>query len=60
MKNSQKNTWPKVINDDLLKQANSLKNKTFAISGQIKGTTQLPIPTEAENIINIDSKDIKK
>ena len=59
--NSQNcNDWPKVISDDLLRHINNLKNKTFVISGQMKGKTQLPIPAGAEKVADIDLDDAQK
>jgi dynein heavy chain len=53
--NSQnQNNWPKVISDDLLRHINNLKNKTFVISGQMKGKTQLPIPAGADKVADFD------
>jgi dynein heavy chain, axonemal len=46
--------WPKVISDDLIRHINNLKNKTYVISGQIKGKTQLPIPSGADRVSNED------
>jgi dynein heavy chain len=48
------NNWPKVISDDLLRHINNLKNKTFVISGQMKGKTQLPIPAGADKVADYD------
>lgn len=49
--------WPKVISNDLIRHINNLKNKTYVISGQMKGKTQLPIPPGAEKV---SDEDIKK
>jgi dynein heavy chain len=48
------NSWPKVISDDLLRHINNLKNKTFVVSGQMKGRTQLPIPAGADKVAELD------
>ncbi len=59
--NSQnQNDWPKVISDDLLRHINNLKNKTFVISGQMKGKTQLPIPAGADKVADFDLKSADK
>jgi dynein heavy chain len=53
--NSQNQSdWPKVISNDLMKHINNLKNRTFVISGQIKGKTQLPIPAGVEKVSDED------
>lgn len=52
--------WPKVISDDLLRHINNLKNKTFVISGQMKGKTQLPIPAGAEKVADFDLANAEK
>ena len=55
--NSQnQNDWPKVISSDLVRHVNNLKNKTYVISGQMKGKTQLPIPAGAEKVSDDDIK----
>lgn len=48
--------WPKVISNDLVKHVNNLKNRTYVISGQTKGKTQLPIPPGAERVSDEDLK----
>lgn len=48
--------WPKVISNDLIKHINNLKNRTYVISGQMKGKTQLPIPAGAERVSDEDLK----
>ena len=50
------NEWPKVISNDLIRHINNLKNKTYVISGQMKGKTQLPIPSGAEKVNDDDLK----
>jgi dynein heavy chain len=48
--------WPKVISSDLIKHINNLKNRTYVISGQMKGKTQLPIPAGIERVSDEDLK----
>jgi dynein heavy chain len=43
-----------------LRHINNLKNKTFVISGQMKGKTQLPIPAGAEKVADFDLDDAHK
>jgi hypothetical protein len=50
------NDWPKVISNDLIRLINKLKNKTCVISGQMKGKTQLPIPSGAEKYTDDEIK----
>ena len=52
--------WPKVISNDLIRHINNLKNKTYVISGQMKGKTQLPIPPGAEKVSDEDIKKAQK
>ena len=55
---NQKNQseWPKVITSDITRHVNNLKNKTYVLTGQIKGKTQLPIPSGAEKVTDQDIK----
>ena len=46
--------WSK--SNDLIKHINNLKNRTYVISGQMKGKTQLPIPAGAERVSDEDLK----
>ena len=46
--------WPKVISNDLNRHVNALKNKTYVITGQMRGKTQLPIPAGAEKVSDRD------
>lgn len=46
--------WPKVISNDLNRHINNLKNRTYVITGQMKGKTQLPIPAGAEKVSDRD------
>ena len=39
-----------------MRHINNLKNKTFVISGQMKGKTQLPIPAGADKVGENDLK----
>jgi dynein heavy chain len=50
----------KSVGDDLLKNLSSLRNKTFVISGQIKGKTQLPIPAGTEKLSDTNIDNINK
>jgi hypothetical protein len=52
--------WPKVISYDLIRHINNLKNKTQVISGQVRGRTQLPIPSGAEKVTEEDLKIAQK
>ena len=52
--------WPKVISNDLIRHINNLKNKTYVISGQMKGKTQLPIPPGAEKVSDEELKKAQK
>ena len=47
---NNQNGWPKVISNDIIRHINNLKNKTYVISGQMRGRTQLPIPPGAEKV----------
>jgi dynein heavy chain len=40
----------KVIANDLSRHISNLKNKTYVVTGQMKGKTQLPIPAGAERV----------
>ncbi|XP_039357479.1 dynein heavy chain 17, axonemal isoform X9 [Mauremys reevesii] len=42
--------WPKVVSDDVVKQAHRLKNEMFVMGGKIKGKTLLPLPEHLENL----------
>jgi dynein heavy chain, axonemal len=57
---NNQNDWPKVISNDLIRHINNLKNKTYVISGQMKGKTQLPIPPGAEKISEEDLKKVQR
>ena len=57
---NNQSVWPKVISNDLIRHINNLKNKTYVISGQMKGKTQLPIPPGAEKVSDEDLKKAKK
>jgi hypothetical protein len=52
--------WPKVISYDLIRHINNLKNKTQVISGQMRGRTQLPIPSGADKVTEEDVKMAQK
>lgn len=52
--------WPKVISNDLIRHINNLKNKTYVISGQMKGKTQLPIPSGAEKVSDEDLRSAER
>ncbi len=47
---NNQNDYLKVISNDLSRHLNNLKNKTYVISGQMKGKTQLPIPIGADKL----------
>ena len=47
---NNQNDYLKVISNDLFRHLNNLKNKTYVISGQMKGKTQLPIPIGADKL----------
>ncbi|KAM9001324.1 dynein axonemal heavy chain 17 [Sarcophilus harrisii] len=38
------NGWPRVVSEDIVRQAHKLKNDMFVMGGKIKGKTLLPIP----------------
>ncbi|KAL0984038.1 hypothetical protein UPYG_G00136240 [Umbra pygmaea] len=42
--------WPQVVSQDIQRHVNSLKNKVFLVSGQVKGKTLLPLPPGAERV----------
>lgn len=37
-----------------MRHVNNLKNRTYVLSGQMKGKTQLPIPAGADKVVDID------
>ncbi|XP_075760265.1 dynein axonemal heavy chain 17 isoform X2 [Pelodiscus sinensis] len=49
---SSENTsgWPQVVSDDVVKQAQRLKNEMFVMGGKIKGKTLLPLPEHLETL----------
>lgn len=57
---SNQTDWPKVISYDLIRHINNLKNKTQVISGQMRGRTQLPIPSGADKVTEEDVKMAQK
>ena len=44
--------WPNVVSDDILRHVGGLKGDVYVLSGQVKGRTLLPIPSQAEAIVN--------
>ncbi|XP_077689901.1 dynein axonemal heavy chain 17 [Eretmochelys imbricata] len=50
MKEENMSGWPKVVSDDVVKQAHRLKNEMFVMGGKIKGKTLLPLPEHLENL----------
>lgn len=44
--------WPRVVADDVIRQAHRLKNEMFVMGGKIKGKTLLPLP---EHLDSMDS-----
>ncbi|XP_049624579.1 dynein axonemal heavy chain 17 [Suncus etruscus] len=50
--NQSENTsgWPKVVSEDIVKQAHRLKNEMFVMGGKVKGKTLLPIPEHLESL----------
>ncbi|XP_007535628.1 dynein axonemal heavy chain 17 [Erinaceus europaeus] len=42
--------WPRVVSEDIAKQAHKLKNEMFVMGGKIKGKTLLPIPEHLESL----------
>ncbi|XP_062977556.1 dynein axonemal heavy chain 17 [Elgaria multicarinata webbii] len=43
--------WPRVVAEDVIRQAHRLKNEMFVMGGKIKGKTLLPLP---ENMATLD------
>lgn len=44
MKSENMAGWPRVVADDVIRQAHKLKNEMFVMGGKIKGKTLLPLP----------------
>ncbi|XP_054988433.1 dynein axonemal heavy chain 17 [Sorex araneus] len=42
--------WPRVVSEDIVKQAHRLKNEMFVMGGKVKGKTLLPIPEHLESL----------
>lgn len=42
--------WPRVVSEDIVKQVHKLKNEMFVMGGKIKGKTLLPIPEHLESL----------
>ncbi|XP_039201063.1 dynein heavy chain 17, axonemal isoform X2 [Crotalus tigris] len=52
MKRVNLSGWPRVVAEDVIRQAHRLKNEMFVMGGKIKGKTLLPLP---ENMDALDS-----
>lgn len=48
MKSENLGGWPRVVADDVIRQAHKLKNEMFVMGGKIKGKTLLPLPERIE------------
>jgi dynein heavy chain len=44
-------SWPRVVTSDVIHHTGGLKGDVFILSGQVKGRTLLPLPAEAELIM---------
>ena len=44
--------WPNVVSNDIMRHVGGLKGDVYVLSGQVKGRTLLPIPSQAEAIVN--------
>ncbi|KAH0629389.1 hypothetical protein JD844_011440 [Phrynosoma platyrhinos] len=42
--------WPRVVADDVIRQAHRLKNEMFVMGGKIKGKTLLPLPEHMDTV----------
>ncbi|KAJ7315905.1 hypothetical protein JRQ81_002067 [Phrynocephalus forsythii] len=42
--------WPRVVADDVIRQAHRLKNEMFVMGGKIKGKTLLPLPEHLDSL----------
>ncbi|NXA70989.1 DYH9 protein, partial [Mohoua ochrocephala] len=51
--------WPRVVSQDIIRHAHSLKSTVFKVVGQVKGKTLLPLPAGSQGIEDIDPKNEK-
>uniref|UniRef100_A0A803T9B7 Dynein axonemal heavy chain 17 n=1 Tax=Anolis carolinensis TaxID=28377 RepID=A0A803T9B7_ANOCA len=50
MKSENLAGWPRVVMDDVIRQAHRLKNEMFVMGGKIKGKTLLPLPDHLDTV----------
>nr|XP_003217173.1 PREDICTED: LOW QUALITY PROTEIN: dynein heavy chain 17, axonemal [Anolis carolinensis] len=50
MKSENLAGWPRVVMDDVIRQAHRLKNEMFVMGGKIKGKTLLPLPDHLDSV----------
>ena len=52
MGNEQNQTkWPHVVTQDVTRHVGTLKGDVFMLSGQVKGRTLLPLPSQTESLV---------
>uniref|UniRef100_A0A803SSJ0 Dynein axonemal heavy chain 17 n=1 Tax=Anolis carolinensis TaxID=28377 RepID=A0A803SSJ0_ANOCA len=55
MKSENLAGWPRVVMDDVIRQAHRLKNEMFVMGGKIKGKTLLPLPDHLDRKLEFKS-----
>lgn len=43
--------WPNVVSQDMMKHTGGLKGDILVLSGQVKGKTFLPLPPQADKVV---------
>ena len=43
--------WPQVVSDDVVKNMGGFKGDVYKFSGQVKGRTLLPLPSQADSVV---------
>ncbi|XP_015211854.2 dynein axonemal heavy chain 17 [Lepisosteus oculatus] len=48
--------WPRVVADDVCRRAHKLKNEMCVVGGQVKGKTHLPLPENADKLVDPEGR----